>query len=336
MSTVATDDLMHLALAALLLILVGAATVATASRCVVKSLFRKKFLFAGIPDELVFTISTDKRLIFECLWAHGRPFSITSSNVPDYVQKVKSGVAVPLSASDLETNSVHLNDMPSQLSHLPTQHLGGTAHLVLGFESGGREGRLGEWIEQLKIPAVDQVWLNPQETVRISIDEVRRFVRELSLAPTGSLRVGIVLQASRLTPEAGNALLKFLEEPPRQALIILEARSEDQLLSTIVSRCQRWRLAPSDRGRSRRAVVSLALMREQSLKEAFDFAKEWAESDDFVPMYDELVEELRGWVREGKLPMSVLADVFKKRALAETTVSRRLLAETVILRIRYG
>ena len=42
-----------------------------------------------------------------------------------------------------------------------------------------------------------------------------------------------------LTSQAQNALLKVLEEPPEYATILLGAKSEESLLHTIVSRCQR-------------------------------------------------------------------------------------------------
>jgi hypothetical protein len=44
--------------------------------------------------------------------------------------------------------------------------------------------------------------------------------------------------ASVLTVEAQNALLKTLEEPPEEALLLLGAKSESDLLPTILSRCQ--------------------------------------------------------------------------------------------------
>lgn len=65
---------------------------------------------------------------------------------------------------------------------------------------------------------------------------------ELSMTPQASdRRVAIIDDAQTMTTEAANALLKTLEEPPAQALMILVADSPDTLLPTIRSRCQQIR-----------------------------------------------------------------------------------------------
>lgn len=61
----------------------------------------------------------------------------------------------------------------------------------------------------------------------------------------GHLSSIIVAEANNLTPEAQNALLKTLEEPPEKTQIILTAPNSDSLLPTVVSRCQEIRLESS-------------------------------------------------------------------------------------------
>lgn len=56
---------------------------------------------------------------------------------------------------------------------------------------------------------------------------------------SGGWKAGIVLFADRLTPEAGNAILKTLEEPPENTLFLLLTDNPDALLPTIASRCQK-------------------------------------------------------------------------------------------------
>ncbi len=68
---------------------------------------------------------------------------------------------------------------------------------------------------------------------------------EMSMAPQASdRRVVILNDAHRMTTEAANALLKTLEEPPAQALIVLITDSPGTLLPTIRSRCQQIRFFP--------------------------------------------------------------------------------------------
>jgi len=68
---------------------------------------------------------------------------------------------------------------------------------------------------------------------------------ELSMTPQASdRRVVIINDAHRMTTEAANALLKTLEEPPAQALLLLITDSPETLLPTIRSRCQQIRFFP--------------------------------------------------------------------------------------------
>jgi DNA polymerase-3 subunit delta' len=79
----------------------------------------------------------------------------------------------------------------------------------------------------------------------ISIDAVRELQHQAYLKPfEGSHRVFILDGAELLTEAAANALLKTLEEPPAQVLLILTTAEPERLLPTIRSRCQRLDLRP--------------------------------------------------------------------------------------------
>jgi|SRR5579872_3935432 len=73
----------------------------------------------------------------------------------------------------------------------------------------------------------------------IGIETIKLIQRKLYFKPIKSADKLVVIQeAQLLTPEAQNALLKVLEEPPANTFIILEADSQEALLPTILSRCQ--------------------------------------------------------------------------------------------------
>ena len=75
---------------------------------------------------------------------------------------------------------------------------------------------------------------------RITTDEIREL--NLLLHATsyeGGWKVAIIRSADRLMPNAANAFLKTLEEPPPRTLILLLTDSPQTMLNTIVSRCQR-------------------------------------------------------------------------------------------------
>ncbi len=77
------------------------------------------------------------------------------------------------------------------------------------------------------------------------VDQVRELLRELSVKPLeGACKVALVDDAEAMTGEAANALLKTLEEPPGEAVIILISSQPERLLPTIQSRCYRVDFQP--------------------------------------------------------------------------------------------
>ena len=80
---------------------------------------------------------------------------------------------------------------------------------------------------------------------QIRLPQVQALVGALALLPMeGRHRVAVVEAAHRLNPDAQNALLKTLEEPPAGTCLILAADDEASLLPTVRSRCARYALAP--------------------------------------------------------------------------------------------
>ena len=79
----------------------------------------------------------------------------------------------------------------------------------------------------------------------ITVDEVRRLNAFFALSSAeGGRRVVIVDSADDMNPQAANALLKRLEEPPANATLLLISHAPSRLLPTIRSRCRTLRLSP--------------------------------------------------------------------------------------------
>jgi DNA polymerase-3 subunit delta' len=77
------------------------------------------------------------------------------------------------------------------------------------------------------------------------VDQIRELQRSLALAPyEARYRIALLLRFEEAHPSASNALLKTLEEPPPQVILIITAGSSEILLPTIVSRCEVLRLRP--------------------------------------------------------------------------------------------
>jgi DNA polymerase-3 subunit delta' len=81
----------------------------------------------------------------------------------------------------------------------------------------------------------------------LSVDEIRRLANFFGMTSgAGGWRVAIVDTADDMNDNAANALLKMLEEPPGNAMLLLLSNTPGRLLPTIRSRCQRLELRPLD------------------------------------------------------------------------------------------
>ncbi|MFT3973428.1 MAG: DNA polymerase III subunit delta' [Amaricoccus sp.] len=90
-------------------------------------------------------------------------------------------------------------------------------------------------------------WDDKAERLRVAItvEEVRALKEFFQLSATdGGHRVAIVDAADELNASAANALLKILEEPPADAVLLLVCHRPAGLLPTIRSRCRELRLGP--------------------------------------------------------------------------------------------
>ncbi|MBQ6575765.1 MAG: DNA polymerase III subunit delta [Lachnospiraceae bacterium] len=82
----------------------------------------------------------------------------------------------------------------------------------------------------------------------VSVDDVRtQIVGDAQIRPYQSSRkIYIMNEAEKMTPQAQNALLKTLEEPPEYVVIMLLSTSASAMLPTVLSRCVRLEMRPVD------------------------------------------------------------------------------------------
>ena len=98
------------------------------------------------------------------------------------------------------------------------------------------------------LKVVERGWSDDKKTrlrTEIVIDDVRGIGSFMSMTPAeGGWRVVIIDAADDMNRNSANAVLKVLEEPPRNALMLLTSHSPGRLLPTIRSRCRRLTLQP--------------------------------------------------------------------------------------------
>ncbi len=105
----------------------------------------------------------------------------------------------------------------------------GIANLVNGTDA-----------EDVFASALPEVHLAEPESKsrRIVIDQIRALEHALQMrAASGRKKIAVVVDADRLQPQAANAFLKTLEEPPHDSLLLLLSSLPEALPDTILSRC---------------------------------------------------------------------------------------------------
>src|SRR5262245_36720721 len=161
----------------------------------------------------------------------------------------------------------------------------------------------------------DLKWVAPQGGW-IRVDAIRQLQVELSLvANERGRRVAVIDGAELLRVEAANALLKMLEEPPRQTVLILVASSGEVLPRTVCSRVVRFRIPPQPEAEIRDALAREGLdERDAWLAAALggsssQAARDWAQ--DGLPLARELLEALETMPRASASQLLDFAETFR-------------------------
>jgi DNA polymerase-3 subunit delta' len=96
-------------------------------------------------------------------------------------------------------------------------------------------------------------------------DNVQFIQSDAQLKPVmGRAKVYVIVNAEELAEDAGNRLLKTLEEPARSVVFLLTAVERGGVLPTIASRCQEIRLRPSPRAELAQALVAMGTDAERA------------------------------------------------------------------------
>ena len=85
----------------------------------------------------------------------------------------------------------------------------------------------------------DIIFLTHEKPNTIGVDDIRLGINDtVVIRPYSSkYKVYIIEEAEKMTPQAQNALLKTIEEPPEYVVFILLCSSQEAMLPTILSRC---------------------------------------------------------------------------------------------------
>ena len=170
----------------------------------------------------------------------------------------------------------------------------------------------------------------PEDKKSIGIDEVREITKFLSNKPFSHKNKAVIIaEAHLMTREAQNALLKTLEEPPSFATLILLAKTEESVLPTVLSRCQKIGLsreinAGIDKNETGKgSSVSFIDLLNQNTGKKLEWASETAKMDkkEIINLLEKLISEGRNSLNEyrGSGVVALLNNLNKVRQDLENT-----------------
>ncbi|HST29967.1 MAG TPA: hypothetical protein VLK27_03935 [Chthoniobacterales bacterium] len=122
------------------------------------------------------------------------------------------------------------------------------AYLISGPVGSGKRDVAANLANAVNGTKVDEVFSSKAREIfvaepesksrRILIEQIRELEHGLQMrGAEGRRKVAIIVEADRLQPQAANAFLKTLEEPPSNSLLLLMSALPEALPDTIVSRC---------------------------------------------------------------------------------------------------
>ena len=158
---------------------------------------------------------------------------------------------------------------------------------------------------------------------KLGISEARKIKEHFSLKPYSAKGRLVVLEnASGLTPEAQNALLKTLEELPKEALLILGANSDSHFLPTVLSRCLVVKLqGTSDKAQGYEG--DLERLETASIAERFEFIEKLKDKENFLKSLIEYFHQKR--------KMAYLKEILQAEEWAKQNVNIRAILEYLML-----
>jgi DNA polymerase-3 subunit delta' len=177
----------------------------------------------------------------------------------------------------------------------------------------------------------------PWPNAFISIDSIRALKRDLGLkSHQGRSRIIIILDAHHQTAEATNSLLKMLEEPPAQTYFVLTTDKPDQILPTILSRCQHLRFSKLGVAEIEKGLLQFTRQEEALLKQAARLANGSMRralellDEDMLALKDQAVEMMRSAYKSPSQSAVFANELAKKHDKAEI----RNILENLLLWLR--
>lgn len=212
--------------------------------------------------------------------------------------------------------------------------------IIVERERGASESIVASLCEEHQIHKLDITIVESNKS--IGIEDVRVLQKSVFLKPIrSSKKVVVIKNAHTATIQAQNALLKLLEEPPANTLIILTASKKEFLLPTILSRCSVIEEVSKEQKEAHGQLHHPILTVPSSSAKRLHLAQEVGKTrEDALIFLEEAITAAHTILLNSSLDLSTLNSLRLLRSLQETNtiiattnVSPRLALEHLLLNL---
>lgn len=201
-----------------------------------------------------------------------------------------------------------------------------------------RVGEINKILSQVSLTNPHPDLLYFPDDSKLGIADARKIKEHFSLKPYSAKGRGVVLEdASELTIEAQNALLKTLEEPPAESLLILAAPSDAKLLPTILSRCEIVRLDAKSYDTLEyhsKYTQDINKLLTSSIEERFEYIEKLKNREEFFhSMLNYFHQNLTSHTRSGGSNIEFLHELLQAEEWAAQNVNIRAILEYLMLKM---
>lgn len=175
----------------------------------------------------------------------------------------------------------------------------------------------------------DQDFFTPSD---YTVAQMKDLIHFVNLKPYNSTkRLVVIFKAENLSLVSANTILKTLEEPPPDALIILTTLNERKILPTIISRCQKIRVDVLEIIEEPLGYKNPQSLSQLSVGAKFKWVESIIESGQIEVMLTLHQQYFRQELLNGKDVLDVLKKISAAKDLLGSNISVKLLLENLLL-----
>jgi DNA polymerase-3 subunit delta' len=208
----------------------------------------------------------------------------------------------------------------------------GHAYIILG-DQAKRKAWIESFVDFLEVDFADLFFLESLD--KIKIQDIRNLQHQISLKPHSSrYKIAVIENANTMTLEASNAILKTLEEPSQNSIIVISTKSEEDLLATVTSRARKIKVfSNSTEPVNKEDKELISSISKMSVKEKFDLAKKISSNNESENFINKLIIILREKMLGKEISVELVEKIQNYRKIFNSNANKRFILENIFLEI---